>query len=266
MSDFKRHIGRIKNTDRRCVVVFMQIPGKENCALIVDTDSLPDYLHESFFKIVESPEAQNSLNLADVLARKASPDSGYDMLNSLHLRNLLQVQHQTNIMMYPRPNAPVELTAIIDMVNKKEKNEEIKREDYNPSPSNRFSEKIESDNRDHQDGIAFSLLREADMLEVEANNKRERAYLHAPHLRPGFKPVDSKEIIEVKETVKPIIETIDDPSLDPEMKELLDMAQKHLDRANEREENSLKDIEETTQVKNPTEEKKNSRKRPRKAS
>ena len=43
----KKHIGRIANTDQRVVVVFMQIPGKDDHALVVSTDNLPERFHQA---------------------------------------------------------------------------------------------------------------------------------------------------------------------------------------------------------------------------
>lgn len=297
-ANFKRHVGRIKNTDRRCAVVYPQIPGAEEFALIVDTDALPDFLHETLVSIIDSSAGQDSLILADVLSRRSSPDSGYDMLNSLHARALLQKQKITNIMMYPQPNAPVELSVIVDMINKGKEGSQIKREDYEASPGDRFKEKLDADTMDSQKAIAIGLLKEADMLVAEANNKRARAYKIAPNLAPKG-PVkesakvtateadnqskkaqeDSKVVSKIEEAQvnQPVeeftevfdIDIIDDPSLDPEMRKVLQQAKEHLARSAFREDNNIKpvqtkDSELTEGVKEPSTPK--PRKRAKKAS
>lgn len=270
-ANFKRHVGRIKNTDRRCAVVYPQIPGADEFALIVDTDALPDFLHETLVSIIDSSAGQDSLILADVLSRRSSPDSGYDMLNSLHARALLQKQKITNIMMYPQPNAPVELSVIVDMINKGKEGAQIKREDYEASPGDRFKEKLDADTMDSQQAIAIGLLKEADMLEAEANNKRARAYKIAPNLaskgpikesaniaateadnQPKKAQEDSKVVSKIEEAQvnQPVedaevfdIDIIDDPSLDPEMRKVLQQAKEHLARAAFREDNNIKPVQ-----------------------
>ena len=284
----KRHVGRIKNTDRRCAVVFPQIPGADEYALIVDTDALPDFMHEELVRIIDSSAGQDSLVLADVLSRRPSPDSGYDMLNSLHLRGLLQRQKISNIMMYPQPNAPVELSVVVDIINKDKAGVQTKREDYEAAPGDRFKEKIDADMNDANDAIALGLIREAQMLEQEALSKREQAYRRAPHLRPDAPkaeaahvvaetPVpDSEGFCEVPVVTEdsPVltedfsVEIIDDPTLDPEMKKILQQAQAHLQRAAVREETNAQPVkvaDEEEVVVEEVKEKKASRRRPKKA-
>lgn len=259
----KRHVGRIKNTDRRCAVVYPQLPGADDFALIVDTDALPDFMHEELVRIIDSPAGQDTLVLADVLSRRPSPDSGYDMLNSLHLRGLLQKVKINNIMMYPQPNAPVELSVVVDIINKDKAGIQTKREDYDARPSDRFKDKIDADANDANDAISLGLIREAKMLEQEAHNKREQAYLRSPHLRPSTgsasaATVDDKTVtpVSTKPSEAPVVseeapilneevsvEIIDDPSLDPEMKKILQQAQAHLQRAALRAENNVQPVE-----------------------
>lgn len=289
-ADFKRHVGRIKNTDRRCAVVFPQIPEATEYALVVDTDALPDFMHEALVRIIDTPAAQESLVLADVLSRRPSPDSGYDMLNSLHLRALLQKQKITNIMMYPQPNSPVDLSVVVDIINKNKEGIKTRREDYEGTPGDRFKDKIDADANDANDAIAIGLLKEAQMLEQEALHKREQAYRRSPHLRPNAGVTESatqdtvvpesastnvSEVPVVSENAPILeenisIEIIDDPTLDPEMKKILQQAQAHLERAAKRAENNDVPVEVPEDdigepCEEPKEEKKTTRRRAKKA-
>lgn len=271
----KRHVGRIKNTDRRCAVVLPQLPEDPEYALIVDTDALPDYMHESLVGIIDSASGQESMVLGEVLSRRASPDSGLDMLNSLHRRGLLQKQKISNIMMFPRPNSPVDLSVIVDMIAKTKNGEAIRKEDYNTSPSDRFRDELHNNSQEKIDNISRNLIKEAEMLEQEAHNKREQAYHRSPHLRPNSGTPES--IAATAEPISPVsesiidapgdieIDIIDDPTLDPETRKILEQARAHLQRSSQRielEEKKELEIKEDA----PVEEKKEvAKKRPKKA-
>ena len=47
-----KHVGKLSNTGKKCVVVFRELPeDKENC-LIVDTDACPDWMHDDIMNAV----------------------------------------------------------------------------------------------------------------------------------------------------------------------------------------------------------------------
>ena len=75
-----KHVGQVINTGRRCVVVFREIyddTGKvidtNNC-LIVETDRLPDAVHQYLMRIIESEPAQRTGDLYNVLHRERLGD------------------------------------------------------------------------------------------------------------------------------------------------------------------------------------------------
>lgn len=179
MSTFKKHVGRIKNTDRRCVVVYMQIPDNEDKALIVDTDALPDRFHDALMDIIDSTEGQATPHLHTLLSRRILPDLGVDMLNALHHYGQLRPTLIDNIIMYPAPNAPCPLRTIVDYVNGTVSTilPESKLE-------NRILENQRSDREEGHLNVARNILMQAADLEAEANRKREQAYRMAPSLRP----------------------------------------------------------------------------------
>lgn len=183
----KFHVGRLLNTDRKCVVVFESLPGKEDHALIVDTDALPDRLHDALMDVVESREGQQEKKLGNVLARRLLPDMGIDILNALHQRQALITMPISNVIMYPLPNEPVALQKIVDFRRKQEGLTPLQA----PVQEQRY-ETLQAEHlaRGQEDniGAARSLLIDADMLENEARLKREKAYSLAPSLRPNANP------------------------------------------------------------------------------
>lgn len=180
MSTFKKHVGRIRNTDRRCVVVYMQIPGNEDNALIVDTDALPDRFHDALMDIIDSNEGQQTPHLHTLLQRRILPDLGLDMMNALHTYGQLRVVEIDNVVMYPAPNAPCPLRTIVDFMKGEKESPEV-----NQELENRVLENQRTDSAQAQHDIANNILRQARDLEAEAAKKREQAYRLVPNLRPN---------------------------------------------------------------------------------
>ena len=201
MSTFKKHVGRIRNTDRRCVVVYMQIPGNEENALIVDTDALPDRFHDALMDILDSKEGQETPNLHTLLARRILPDLGLDMMNALHTYGFLRPVEIDNVVMYPAPNAPCPLRTIVDFMNG---NDAPKEQPANLE--NRVLENQKSDSQQAQLDIAQNILRQAQDLEDEANRKREQAYRLVPELRPASvaQVTDSPAVTEASAPAEPV--------------------------------------------------------------
>ena len=231
MSGLKRHIGRLKNTDRRVVVVYMQIPGKDNSALIVDTDALPDQFHEALMTVVESEAAQRTVNLAEVLDRRASPDAGINLMNSLHRRGFMRPEPVDNIIMFPRPNMPFPLAKVIEFSRSEAAAKELAAAGVKPPKGteeryNQFNENMKFDSVQEKLDVAKSILFDAELLEVEVVRKRKQAYELAPSLKPGYKG-------ESKFSEEPRLSPDS-----PEFKEIIERAQEHLDRSHVREENS----------------------------
>lgn len=188
MSTFKKHVGRIKNTDRRCVVVYMQIPENEENALIIDTDALPDRFHDSLMQVVDSIEGQQTQDLASLLARRVLPDLGLNILNALHSYGFLRPVPIDNVIMYPAPNAPCPLRTIVDMIN----GSTPKLEEKPVELENRILENQKADADGSQRAVAMNILRQAEDLEAEAAKKREQAYRAYPALRPASsEPVET---------------------------------------------------------------------------
>lgn len=195
MADLMRHIGKTVNTDRRLVVVFMQIPGREDHALVIDTDALPSRFHDDLMAVVQG-EGQNVVVLGELLGRRVMPYSGANMLETLHQANALQAVPATNVVMLPAPNYPVPLTELLKnmgkSVNQPEVAEQVKETVYR---DNRIVENQEIDRSNQQYQIAANILAEAEMLSDESARKREQAYQMYPALRP--KPTEDRKTFYV---------------------------------------------------------------------
>jgi hypothetical protein len=177
--NIKRHVGRIKSTDRRCVVVMMQLQDENgiildpNNAMIIDTDSLPDRLQQPLLDIVDSAEGQNETVLARLLARRSGPESGVDIFTSLcggfNGANYVRKISVNDVVMYPAPNNPVPLSVVLEAIGSPTK--EIKVE---PKPMTQEEKIIQ----------AKALLLEAQDLQELAYKKIEEAWELDPSLKP----------------------------------------------------------------------------------
>ena len=117
MAEMVKHVGRIKNTDRKCVVVFRylydekgNITDKEQC-LVIDVDALPDMFNQAIIDAVNSSEGQNTLNFFEVLARRTFRD-GRNMLATMDGTGRLAKYHTNDIIMVPHPAHRISLTEL----------------------------------------------------------------------------------------------------------------------------------------------------------
>jgi hypothetical protein len=180
-----RHVAKIAHTDQRVVVAFMQMPQRPDHALVIPTDNLPPRFEQAVMDVLRSPEGQNEECLALALSRRLMPDSGKDILTTLHEMRHLQAEPIGSILMMPLPNQPVKLTDILVQLGRLPdadgravvNDAEITK--FNPHLSNQVAGDAE-----HRRGIARGLLIQADILEAEGREKRELAYRNDPSLRP----------------------------------------------------------------------------------
>ena len=78
-----KHVGQIINTQKKCIVVFRELPDDQTSCLLVDTDAAPDWMHDDLMKAVEAPGAQASANFYEYAQRTVFTD-GTNMLQTLH--------------------------------------------------------------------------------------------------------------------------------------------------------------------------------------
>ncbi len=180
---FHRHVGKIKSTSQRCLVVFRQVPEEQDRCLIVTTDQLPDRYHSDIINGVESVSAQNELEFATYAARTMM-STGENMLSWLHGQGRLKKMPTDDITMLPTPNQSISLTELnkhLDSIKK----ENVKTTDpVSPVtvPEQADTSSTGSALGDRQ--LAKNLLNQALTYEKEVNRLREQAYKVAPNLKP----------------------------------------------------------------------------------
>ena len=110
-----KHVGKLKNTGAKVLVVFRTLPGESNMALVLPTASLPDQYHDSLIQLVESDAAQDTNEFGEAMFTRYFPD-GRPMLQAMQADNRLQKVPTSLITMTPTLNDSIqldELNAII---------------------------------------------------------------------------------------------------------------------------------------------------------
>lgn len=107
MPKFIKHVG-VDGKGKKCVVVFREVPGDAEHALIVLTETLPSQFHDDLIDAVESITAQESLDISDFLFRQKFKD-GTNMLNTLHQNGWLIKVSTKSVVMTPQPSVSINL-------------------------------------------------------------------------------------------------------------------------------------------------------------
>ena len=175
----------------------MEVPGAEDYALVVETDSLPPKFYDSFIETV-SNEGQKSSNLSEVLAKKIFP-TGENMLKALHDHGKLTKVHSSRLEMFTVGMNTIKLSEIVNELRKSkgvsnlvELKEEVKNTELLTEAD--LTPKVNSLDLPPEDE-AKNLLAQAQLLEADMKELREKAYSLCPDLKPkrGRKKQATKE-------------------------------------------------------------------------
>ncbi len=103
-----KHIGRLKNTGTKVLVVFRTLPGESNSALILPVNQLSDSYHDALMQLVETDQAQESFELGEIMFIRHFPD-GRPMLTAMQQDGRLQKISTDMVHMTPTINAAIPL-------------------------------------------------------------------------------------------------------------------------------------------------------------
>lgn len=103
-----KHVGKVKNTGAKVLVVFRTLPGESDKALVLPTATLPDVYHNSIMELVETDQAQQSFEFGELMFVRLFPD-GRPMLQAMRADNRLQKVSTDSIIMTPTNNNEVPL-------------------------------------------------------------------------------------------------------------------------------------------------------------
>lgn len=186
-----KHVGQLKSSGRRCIVVFREVPDQIDHCLVVDTDALADWMHDDMINAVESPGAQESGNFYEYAQRTMFTD-GSNMLQSLHAKGLLMKQPITNILMTPNNTVSIGLDELNKMISEQNSGAPsvappvdpadltMAGKGANPVPNTVAQPQAPIDDT----AMAQGLLNQALSFENEAKALREQAFEMSPELKP----------------------------------------------------------------------------------
>lgn len=205
-----RHIGLIKNTGKKCLVVFREIYDEHgnvadpNNCLVVELENLPDFAYQDVVSIVESDTAQKAPNMYDVLARHRLSD-GSAALSWLHSTGRLRKYETSNVDLITS-NTTTESLAKINRIIALQKSGYSEKEIENiiandtDQPPRKIDNPLETDSNNSptqkQDGVltdedlaksyleqSKNMLEQSKALFKESERLKNEAYELAPSLK-----------------------------------------------------------------------------------
>jgi hypothetical protein len=103
-----KHVGKMKNTGEKVLVVFRTLPGESNMALVLPTATLPDMYHDSIIQLVESDQAQDANEFGEIMFIRRFPD-GRSMLSAMQQDDRLRKVATDNVIMTPTLSTTIAL-------------------------------------------------------------------------------------------------------------------------------------------------------------
>lgn len=199
MANNIKHVGQIINTQKRCIVVFRELPDDENSCLVVDTDAAPDWMHDDLMSAVESPAAQSAANFYEYAQRSVFAD-GTNMLQTLHNSGRLVKLPTEKVAMTPNNSVSVNLKELNDIIREDTGGAPVvapddtqlqpaskDTSDFDPTTpaSVRQAATAAEDAPVLDDAqLAASMIAQAKNYEVEAESLKAQAYELDPSLKP----------------------------------------------------------------------------------
>ena len=175
-----KHVGRVLNTNRKCLVVFREIYDEhgnvvdENNCLVVETESLPDAEHQQFMSIIESDHANASPEIYNILIRERH-NSGNSLLEWLHATRRLRKFPTESIEMVPNNSMTIRLDKLNEIIKHQKTgmtDSEISDKLDFVAPETETSDyEVESDSPETPE----QLLNQARSLESRARKLRKKA-------------------------------------------------------------------------------------------
>jgi hypothetical protein len=106
-----KHIGKMKNTGTKVLVVFRTLPGESDKALVLPVTTLPDSYHDSIMTMVETDQAQEAFEFGEMMFIRTFPDSR-PMLQAMQVDGRLVKVSTTDVMMTPAVNTEIPLSEL----------------------------------------------------------------------------------------------------------------------------------------------------------
>jgi len=106
-----KHIGRLKNTGAKVVVVFRTLPGDSGSALVLPVAQLKDEYHDSLMTLLETDQAQDTFEFGEIMFHRHFTD-GRPMLTAMQQDGRLHKVATSNVAMTPTHNNNIDLSEL----------------------------------------------------------------------------------------------------------------------------------------------------------
>lgn len=110
-----KHVGKMKNNNAPVAIVFRTLPGDPHSCLVVGTQGLGPTNHDALMSLIETPEAQNSNELADIMSARLFPD-GSNMLGWLHTNGNLKKVATNEVIVTAAPQSSIQLDELNKLI------------------------------------------------------------------------------------------------------------------------------------------------------
>ena len=189
-----KHVGRIKNNQRKVVVAYRTIPNDPYSCLVVTSDALAAADHDDLMKLVESDAGQSADEFYEAMQRTYLSD-GRNMLAGLHTTGHMRKFPTSEIEMVPNRSSVILLSELNEVIAQQKgvaiddlavKGEAKSTDETAQTPAPTTLEAPQSEVLS-DDAIAAKLRSDADRLFKEAKALREQAEELSPTKRKTTK-------------------------------------------------------------------------------
>jgi len=191
-----KHVG--KHSNQKVVIVFRQLPGDDNHALITYPNSLPSLLHDEMMKCLESDVGQASNELNEVLFRTIMAD-GTSILSSLHVGGFLTRVATNTVTVTPTSNSSedINLDKLNALVKQIKSGEPMGRDLGDPVVPQQDQGQVLNDTDLAKQRLdqATKMKLEAKRLIAEAERLEKEANTLAPQNAPKSKKTTKKQTV-----------------------------------------------------------------------
>jgi hypothetical protein len=110
-----KHIGRMKNTGAKVLVVFRTLPGDAGSALVLPVATLNDSYHDALIQLVETDQSQESFEFGEIMHIRHFPD-GRPMLVAMSQDKRLQKVPTSSVIMTPTHDTTLVLSELNSLI------------------------------------------------------------------------------------------------------------------------------------------------------
>ncbi len=191
-----KHVG--KHNNQKIVIVFRQLPGEDDQALIVYPNSLPSLLHDEMMKCLESAVGQASNSINEVFFRTIMAD-GTSILTSLHVGGFLSKVPTNSVTVTPTSNSneDIKLDQLNSLINQISSGEPMGRDLGDPvgPASEQIQVLTDEDLAKQRLDQATTMKLEAKRLIAEAERLEKEAQSLAPQNATKTKKTTKKQTV-----------------------------------------------------------------------